>query len=117
MLTCPRCHQPVKSQAVTCPHCREVLKAHGHPGIPLHRATGKEYLCDSCTYHADDTCTYPQRPFAKECTLYHDRFQPPPETKPHPTTSQSLRFWVQRNMIWLVIAGIFLISLLISLSR
>lgn len=117
MLNCPRCHQPVKPQAVTCPHCRQVLKAHGHPGIPLHRSTGKEYLCDSCTYHADDTCTYPQRPLAKECTLYHDRFQPPPPAKPQFTTNQLIGFWIQRNMIWVIIVGLIIISLLITLTR
>lgn len=117
MPNCPRCQQPVKPQAITCPYCRETLKAHGHPGIPLHRATGEDYLCDSCTYHADDTCNFPQRPFAKQCTLYHDRFQPEPEIKKQPNTSQSLRLWVEKNMVWLLIAGLFLISLLISLSR
>ncbi|MEM6403842.1 MAG: zinc ribbon domain-containing protein, partial [Cyanobacteria bacterium P01_D01_bin.116] len=62
--TCPRCKQPVNSQAVTCPFCRTQLKAYGHPGIPLHRSEGDEYLCDTCTYHGDNTCNYPKRPYA-----------------------------------------------------
>lgn len=70
--TCPRCKKTVNSQAVTCPFCRTQLKAYGHPGIPLHRAAEDEYLCDSCTYNADDTCNYPKRPYATECTLYQN---------------------------------------------
>ncbi|NJL90883.1 MAG: zinc ribbon domain-containing protein [Coleofasciculaceae cyanobacterium SM2_1_6] len=73
MPQCPQCHQPIDSQAVICPHCRTPLKAYGHPGIPLHRSTKGTYLCDSCTYHADDSCNYPQRPYAQECTLYDDQ--------------------------------------------
>jgi len=72
MPNCPRCHQPIDAQAVSCPYCRTSLKAYGHPGIPLHRADGEEPLCQSCTYHADDTCTFPQRPYARECTLYQN---------------------------------------------
>jgi hypothetical protein len=41
MPNCPRCHQSINPQAVTCPYCRTPLKAYGHPGIPLHRATGE----------------------------------------------------------------------------
>jgi hypothetical protein len=71
-VSCPHCHQLVDSQAISCPYCRTTLKAYGHPGIPLHRATGDGYLCDTCTYHADDTCNFPQRPYAKDCTLYQN---------------------------------------------
>ncbi|MBD2180682.1 zinc ribbon domain-containing protein [Planktothrix sp. FACHB-1355] len=90
MPNCPRCHQPVPTQAVTCPHCREILKAYGHPGIPLHRATGDEYLCTSCTYHTDDTCNYPQRPFARECTLYDNNLEPEPQVSIPPNSNPSL---------------------------
>ncbi len=72
MPQCPQCQQPVDSQAVICPHCRTPLKAYGHPGITLHRSPSGTYLCDTCTYHADDSCNYPQRPYAQECTLYDD---------------------------------------------
>jgi len=72
MPQCPQCHQPINSQAVICPHCRSPLKAYGHPGITLHRSPPGTYLCDTCTYHADDSCTYPQYPYAQECTLYDD---------------------------------------------
>ncbi|MBD2100899.1 zinc ribbon domain-containing protein [Leptolyngbya sp. FACHB-261] len=73
MLECPRCHQPVSSTDVTCPVCSETLKAHGHPGMPLHRAERGAFLCDTCVYQADDSCTFPQRPQALSCTLYRSQ--------------------------------------------
>ncbi|MEM6255416.1 MAG: zinc ribbon domain-containing protein [Cyanobacteria bacterium P01_D01_bin.156] len=72
MATCPKCHQPVTTNAVACPSCGLELKAHGHPGIDLHRAEGSAFLCNSCTYHQDDSCTFPKRPKAVTCTLYQD---------------------------------------------
>ena len=72
MPQCPQCQQPVDSQAVICPHCHTPLKAYGHPGITLHRSSAGAYLCNTCTYQADDSCTFPQRPYAQECTLYDD---------------------------------------------
>ncbi|MEM8807970.1 MAG: zinc ribbon domain-containing protein [Cyanobacteria bacterium P01_G01_bin.38] len=72
MPICPQCKQSIMADAVTCPHCRLELKAHGHPGIPLHRATANTSLCDTCTYHHDDSCNFPQRPTAQTCTLYQD---------------------------------------------
>lgn len=77
MPTCPRCQQAVAANIITCSHCGLELKAHGHPGIDLHRAQGATYLCDSCTYHHDDSCTFPQRPQANTCTLYQDMAQAP----------------------------------------
>lgn len=117
MPECPRCHQPVDAQAVKCPHCRMVLKAYGHPGVPLHRATGDVPLCDSCTYDEDDTCTLPQRPYAKDCTLYQDRSQKFLAVKPQLGTSQTIRLWFQRNLTWLVLVGLIIASLLLALSR
>lgn len=76
MPSCPKCHQPVDSQAVICPHCKNTLKAFGHPGIPLYQAEDDRYLCDRCTYHWDDSCNFPQRPYAKSCTLFHDAATP-----------------------------------------
>lgn len=72
MLNCPQCHRPITKNMVTCAGCGLELKAHGHPGIDLHRAQGGQSLCDSCTYHQDDSCTFPQRPQAVTCTLYQD---------------------------------------------
>ena len=115
MSECPRCHQTINFQAVNCPHCNLVLKAYGHPGIPLHRATGDQSLCNTCTYHADDTCNFPQRPNARECTLYQDQSQPLiVETRPA-TTPQSIQLWIRRNMGWLVLLGLVVLSFLLSL--
>ncbi|MBE9205020.1 zinc ribbon domain-containing protein [Nostoc sp. LEGE 06077] len=118
-VSCPRCHQLVESQAITCPHCRTTLKAFGHPGIPLHRATGDEYLCNSCTYHADDTCNFPQRPYAKECTLYQNiaEYKLQQEQQHHnssvATTFQSC---IKRNQTWLLLLVLLLICLVIALA-
>jgi len=107
---CPRCQQSVDSQAIACPHCRSLLKAHGHPGIPLHRASGQEFLCQSCRYHLDDSCTFPQRPYAKECTLYRNQSTPPTTVQSGITTS---RFWQWlRRYIWLIL-GLFALLLLL----
>lgn len=113
MPDCPRCHQPIDAQAIACPYCRTSLKAFGHPGIPLHRAEGEAYLCQSCQYDADDTCNFPQRPYARECTLYVDRHQSivAPAYKPR----FSLGGWIQRNAAWLVVIGLIVISLMIAL--
>lgn len=117
MPDCPHCHQPVASQAIACPYCQTPLKAYGHPGIPLHRTQGEEFLCTSCLYHEDDTCNYPQRPYAKECILYHNRSEPiaspiaPYLSGGWPAV---LRNWCQRNLVWLVLIAIILIGLLLS---
>jgi ribosomal protein S27E len=76
MPQCYRCNTSVKSTDVKCPNCRAELKAFGHAGIDLHRATGTESLCLSCAYHADDSCDYAKRPNAKDCTLYRNVNQP-----------------------------------------
>lgn len=111
MQNCSRCHQPVDDRAVTCPSCGTALKAFGHPGIPLHRATGEEYLCQSCLYDADDTCNFPKRPHARDCTLYHNLNQPlletPPTYKPRP--------WFKRNPVWLLLLGLVAVSLFLAL--
>ena len=121
MLSCPRCHQSVKSEAVACPHCGTVLKAYGHPGITLHRAIGKTPLCETCTYQADDTCTFPQRPYAKECTLYDDinesRLEQTPLYVPRRRLLQSLRFWCQRNPVWLGLLVLVFVSVLLALYK
>jgi hypothetical protein len=116
MPTCPRCHQSVDSQTIACPYCRTPLKAHGHPGIPLHRAAGETYLCDTCIYHEDDTCNYPQRPYAKECTLYHDRSQPivtQPRARRQTGLSLTGLSFKGKEGLWIII-GLFGISLLIA---
>jgi hypothetical protein len=91
-----------------------MLKAHGHPGIPLHRAEANQYLCKTCVYDADDTCTYPQRPYATECTLYRDRLRKstPPPTAP----TWPWRYWLQKNLVWLVLVGIILLAIFLALG-
>lgn len=116
MPTCPRCHQAVDSQAIACPYCRTALKAHGHPGIPLYRAEGKQYLCETCTYHEDDSCNFPQRPYAKECTLYQDCHQPiQPIQRRSAHWQNKLR--IQGNEGWLILAGLLGVSFLIAISN
>ncbi len=117
---CPRCHQPIDPQAINCPYCRTTLKAHGHPGIPLHRATGDEYLCDRCVYHEDDTCNFPQRPYAKDCTLYQNIEQSQLESQQSAYTtslSATVKSWIQRHQTWLLLLGLLFICFLIVLSR
>ena len=111
MPTCPRCQQPVSATAIECPACRLTLKAHGHPGIPLHRAVGEAFLCETCTYHFDDTCTFPQRPQAQTCTLYQDRHhaatqgQAPTYTIP----------WWRKYAGWIALAVLISVSVLVTL--
>lgn len=115
MPVCPRCQQFVDAQMLACPTCRLVLKAHGHPGINLFRAEGEEYLCQTCTYHEDDTCNFPQRPYAKECTLYNNQLAE--RTIAYkPSRQFALRSWLRRNTTLLIVIGLILISLLIALG-
>jgi Double zinc ribbon len=119
-VSCPRCHQLVDGQAITCPYCRITLKAYGHPGIPLHRAIGDEYLCDSCTYHADDTCNFPQRPYAKDCTLYQNIAESKLQSQPqlaHQNFGVTMTSWIKRYQALLLLIGLVFICLLIALSK
>lgn len=115
MPTCPRCQQFVESRAIECPTCRLTLKAHGHPGMTLHRAIGETYLCQTCTYDADDTCNFPKRPYAQECTLYHNSSKPvaPPVYKPALFSAT----WFRRYSVWLALGGLLAISIAIALQK
>jgi hypothetical protein len=115
--TCPNCHQKVTSQAISCPYCRTQLKAYGHPGIPLHRAKGDSYLCESCTYHADNSCNFPQRPYAKDCTLYENIEQRQLEKQQQVTSfGETVQSWIKRYQVWLLLLGLLIICLLITLA-
>jgi hypothetical protein len=85
--------------------------------MPLFQAIGNEFLCLSCLYHKDDTCNFPKRPHAKDCTLYRDHPQSTP-SQPliHPTKFQ-LQIWVKRNLSWILLAGLLLISLLLAVLK
>jgi hypothetical protein len=115
---CPRCHQVVASQAIVCPHCQMKLKAFGHPGMTLYRATGQESLCETCLYHEDDSCNFPQRPDAKECTLYTDRTKPlvSSSANPYPTHA-GYSHWLKRNLVWVALLGLILLSVLLTILR
>ncbi len=118
MPTCPKCQQLVDPQAVECPYCKEKLKAFGHPGIPLYRSQDTEYLCSTCIYHEDDSCTFPQRPYARECTLYRDRWQTTVETTPDAyRRSQGMRGWLRRNQGLVALLAILLLVFLVTLLQ
>ncbi len=121
MANCPHCSQNIDSQAIRCPHCHQILKAYGHPGIPLYQANEDEFLCDRCLYHEDDTCTYPQRPYAKTCTIYHDKSQPLVFEPPLPLVStnplKALQLWCSRYRGLLLIIGLIILSLVFALLQ
>ena len=111
MPSCPKCKQPVDSQAVICPHCNNTLKAFGHPGIPLYQSADDGFLCARCSYHLDDTCNFPKRPYAKSCTLFHDATKPLVELDSSTGAGKlEIKNWLYRYR------GIIAIALLILLS-
>lgn len=113
MPQCPRCRQSVLAQAIACPHCHTQLKAYGHPGITLHRATEEGYLCTTCVYHTDDTCTFPQRPYATECTLY----SPPQDASSAPSPPRrNLKLWLHRHGGWLLLVGLMVLCVVMVLT-
>ncbi len=117
-ISCPRCHQIIDSQAITCPQCRLLLKAYGHPGIPLHRAQGNDNLCNSCNYHFDNTCNFPQRPYARDCTLYQNLEESKLEKqrqRDNHSLIASVNRWIKCHQTWLLILGLLLVCLLITL--
>ncbi|RZM82951.1 hypothetical protein [Leptolyngbya iicbica] len=117
MPLCPRCENPVKATDLICSRCRLHLKAHGHPSIELHQATKDEVLCQTCAYHADDTCTFPQRPYAQTCTLYQSITAEAEREKGQvrsPKPAPSLAIIWYRYRVWIILLAIFGISLLIT---
>jgi len=117
MLSCPRCQASLEPTAIRCPRCQLTLKAHGHPGIPLHRAEGEESLCITCRYDADDTCNFPQRPHAQTCTLYRSLDQTLTADLSPLTTGERFGLWLRSHRSAVAIAGLLLISLLIVLLQ
>jgi hypothetical protein len=117
MPLCPRCDNQVKATDLVCGRCRLQLKAHGHPSIELHQASTDEVLCQTCAYDADDTCTFPQRPHARTCTLYQsitaeaERAKGPVRS-PKPPPSLAVIWY--RYRVWIILLAIFGISLLIT---
>jgi hypothetical protein len=123
MPQCPKCKQFIResvyTQILECPSCRLPLKAHGHPGIPLHYATGNVPLCQDCIYDQDDTCNLPQRPDAKQCTLYQNQthLEAMKQTKAA-QAPQTLQAWLRQYnpLLWVGVLAIasFLFTLLRS---
>jgi hypothetical protein len=119
MLKCSRCQELVNVQAINCPHCGNQLKAYGHPGIPLYQASDKTFLCDRCIYDQDDTCNFPQRPYAKTCTLFHDQSLPLVEENQIAYSPQGIRViqaWCRRNQAVLILLVLLIISVLLTIS-
>ncbi len=118
MLECPRCHRPVSAKQSNCPICGETLKVFGHPGMPLYRsAAGEGFLCDTCTYHADDSCTFPQRPQAVSCTLYRDSRAVRFTASEVKSRYRAQLGWGERRYLWLGLGAILVLSLVLTLSR
>ncbi len=113
MSTCPQCHQPIARDALVCSSCGLELKAHGHPGIDLHRAEQGTYLCDSCSYHQDDSCTFPQRPKATSCTLYQNVTVA--QTVPLSASEIYAIPWWRNYSGWLMLAALIFISIVLVL--
>jgi hypothetical protein len=112
-MNCPKCDRRIDAQAVKCPYCNNPLKGFGHPGIPLYQADTGTYLCDRCYYDRDDSCNYPQRPYAKSCTMFHDLDTPlVAETNQFksPGGITGFKLWCNRNK------GLLFIVCLIALS-
>jgi hypothetical protein len=116
-MLCPRCQATLESTAIQCPRCQLVLKAHGHPGMPLHRTEGDEALCATCLYDADDTCNFPQRPDAKTCTLYRSVKAAEELTVPAPSVGARVGFWLRNHQGAIGLAGLLLLSLAIVLVQ
>ncbi|MGB3312211.1 MAG: hypothetical protein WBG32_09210 [Nodosilinea sp.] len=117
MLSCPRCQAPLEPTALQCPRCGLTLKAHGHPGIPLHRTEGDESLCATCLYDADDTCNFPQRPHAETCTLYRSINAAQDLALPALSPGQQIGIWLRNHRGLVGIVGLLLLSLALVLVR
>ncbi|NET48216.1 MAG: hypothetical protein F6K09_05730 [Merismopedia sp. SIO2A8] len=121
-IACPHCRKPIAANAIACPHCRTSLKAMGHAGIPLYQAAEGEVLCDTCTYHRDDSCNYPLRPQAKDCTMYVDDRKPVEPSVYHSTTKrraslgEAIANWVQQNTVLALVICLVVVSLFMTLT-
>lgn len=82
----------------------------------LFRATEGEPLCASCVYHADDSCNFPKRPYAIDCTLYQN-VQQPQTMSPQYDAGLRLKRWVKQNTPLLWVIGLLGISLGVVLIR
>ncbi|MEM9149207.1 MAG: zinc ribbon domain-containing protein [Cyanobacteria bacterium P01_F01_bin.3] len=112
MPACPRCDRNIPSTTIICPHCQLTLKAHGHPGMSLHRTKDNRILCDTCAYHADDSCNFPKRPSATSCTLYQ-ALNAPANIYERPV--YTVPWWRKINQAWLALGILIAISILVTI--
>ncbi|KKJ00649.1 hypothetical protein [Prochlorothrix hollandica] len=117
---CPQCQRSISSDVPTCPHCGVTLVAYGHPGLVIQRSRDGTPLCDTCVYHRDDSCTFPHRPTAQDCTLYRDVSSPEPDLPPrsrrvHLSTGQRLSRWAQNHRGAVILVALVLGALLLQL--
>jgi hypothetical protein len=117
MLSCPRCQATIEPTTIQCPRCQLTLKAHGHPGIPLHRTEVDEPLCATCLYDADDSCNFPQRPHAQTCTLYRSVKAAEELTLPTPSPGRRMSFWLSNHRGLVAIGGLLPLSLVLVLVQ
>ena len=118
-MNCSKCDRIVDSQAIKCPYCNNPLKGFGHPGIPLYQAETGTSLCDTCYYQKDDSCNYPQRPYASSCTMFHDADTPLVVETPKfksPGGIRSFKLWCSRNRGLLMIFGLIVISVVLVIT-
>lgn len=109
--SCPRCQTAIAPTALQCPSCGLPLKAHGHPGIPLHHSEGSQSLCVTCRYDADNSCSFPQRPHAQTCTLYRSQQPDPTMELPSLSPGQHINLWLRRHRGLIALAGLLVVSL------
>jgi hypothetical protein len=107
----------VTPETVTCPSCGLVLKAYGHPGLHIYRSQPGTFLCETCAYHADDTCDIVKRPFVQDCTLYQDIHESPvPEEPARPATpalNARIYFWLEQNPVFILLIIVLAIVIFI----
>jgi hypothetical protein len=78
-------------------------------------------LCECCLYHRDNSCTYPQRPHAKSCILFHDIERPltveKADYKPQWQAFRGIRMRCYYHRRWAIVAVLIGISIAITLLR
>ncbi len=111
MSVCPRCDRTIPNTATRCPNCNLKLSAHGHAGMVLHHAKGNVPLCQTCAYDKDDSCTFPKRPDAMDCTLYQNA-----QALPEATRQEIYRIpWHRKNGFRLIVAVVIMLAVIITL--
>ncbi|MGL5077193.1 MAG: zinc ribbon domain-containing protein, partial [Waterburya sp.] len=74
--------------------------------------------CDRCIYDQDDSCNFPQRPYAKSCTLFHDAAKPLIPDQVTPTSQMGwagIKNWFYRYRALIAIAILIVLSVFLAL--